>query len=130
MTIPYVCILFSLLLIYINKIPVSLAMAKEEGGADNHYPRDQQARLTGIGKRALAAHQNSIEAFPIFAIGVFVSSINHANQSLMTYISVAFVLARIAYSVFYLTDLARFRSIVWTFGLILSVSLYLLPFYS
>ncbi|TGN08150.1 MAPEG family protein [Leptospira ilyithenensis] len=96
MTIPYVCILFSLLLIYINKIPVSLAMAKEEGGSDNHYPRDQQARLTGIGKRALGAHQNSIEAFPVF----------------------------------YLTDLTRFRSVVWTIGLVLSVSLYLLPFYS
>ncbi|WP_411822823.1 MAPEG family protein [Leptospira sp. 'Mane'] len=130
MTIPYVCILFSLLLIYINRIPVSLATAKEKGGTDNHYPRDQQVRLTGFGKRALGAHLNSLEAFPIFAIGVLVSGFNDADDTFMTYISVAFVLIRILYSIFYLTDRTRLRSVAWTIGLVLSVSLYLLPFYS
>lgn len=51
--------------------PVARAMAEEGGGRyDNHHPRAQQARLTGFGARALAAHLNSIEAFPLFAAGV------------------------------------------------------------
>jgi uncharacterized MAPEG superfamily protein len=52
MTIIYASIFFSFLLIYIAKIPVAYAMYKLDNKYDNSYPRDQQARLTGWGKRA------------------------------------------------------------------------------
>ncbi|TGN18411.1 MAPEG family protein [Leptospira idonii] len=129
MTIPFAAVLFSVLLIYLNKIPVALAMQKEKGGYNNSLPRDQQANLKGFGKRALGAHYNSFEAFPIFAIGVIISSLNSANETIFNSICIAFILIRIAYSICYLLDITFVRSSLWTIGFLLSVSLYLLPFY-
>ena len=59
-------------MILVTKAPVALAQSKEGRGYDNRNPRVQQSRLTGFGARALAAHQNMIEAFPVFAAGVLV----------------------------------------------------------
>jgi len=61
-----VCVLIAVLLPYLAKAPLALAMSKESR-YDNHYPRSQQARLTGFGARALAAHQNSFESLIIFS---------------------------------------------------------------
>lgn len=62
MSIPFWCVFISALLIFVARMPVAKAM-KEQGGYNNHLPRQQQAQLTGFGARALAAHQNSFEAF-------------------------------------------------------------------
>ena len=77
MSIPFWCVFISALLIYVARMPVAKAM-KEQGGYDNHLPRQQQAQLTGFGARALAAHQNSFEAFILFAVGVLMA---HTTQT-------------------------------------------------
>lgn len=43
MTLPILTVLFAILSIIITKIPVSIAMNRQQGGYDNRYPRDQQA---------------------------------------------------------------------------------------
>ena len=71
MTYPFYCMAAAFLLTYLTKAPLAMAMAKEsESGYDNRNPRDQQARLSGWGKRSLAAHQNSFEVTPVFAAAV------------------------------------------------------------
>ena len=84
MNIAVICIILAGALIYVSKIPVAIAMAKLDGRYDNHHPRAQQARLTGFGARALAAHQNAIEAFPKAGTGgqVIVSSRDQAEAGL------------------------------------------------
>ncbi len=53
MSIPFWCVFIAALLIYLAKLPVVRAMNAEAGGYDNHHPRLQQTRLSGLGARAM-----------------------------------------------------------------------------
>ncbi|MDG1580296.1 MAPEG family protein [Pseudomonas sp. GOM6] len=128
MTLPLWCLFFSAVLIFLAKAPVAKAMAEEGGGRyDNHHPRAQQARLTGFGARALAAHQNSFEAFPLFAAGVLVAHVTQTQGSLIDTLAVLFVVARVLYLLLYWADMAWQRSVVWVIGLACSLLLLLSP---
>lgn len=120
MTIAVGCLILAAALIYIAKIPVAVAMAKLDGRYDNHHPRAQQARLTGFGARALAAHQNAIEAFPLFAAGVLAALWAEAAQETINTLCIVFIVARAIYMVLYWLDLDKLRSTVWFVGLIAS----------
>lgn len=128
MTLPLWCLFFSAVLIFLAKAPVAKAMAEEGGGRyDNHHPRAQQARLTGFGARALAAHQNSFEAFPLFAAGVLVAHVTQTQGSLIDTLAVLFVVSRVLYLLLYWADMAWQRSVVWVIGLACSLLLLLSP---
>lgn len=127
MTIPFLCILAAFLLTMASKGPVALAMARQSGGYDNNTPRDQQASLQGWGRRAVAAHLNSFEAFPAFAAAVLVASIAGGDPVWTTRLAVAFVIARTLYVPLYIFDLDRLRSLVWSVGFGATVGIFLLP---
>lgn len=127
MSIPFWCIFISALLIFVAKIPVAKAMKEEGGRYDNNHPRAQQARLTGFGARALAAHQNSFEAFPLFAVGVLMAHVTQSNGWLVDVLAVTFVVARVLYLLLYWADLHWQRSLVWMVGLLSSLLLMLTP---
>jgi len=127
MTIPFICIFLAFLLNLVSKGPVAAAMAKETGGYDNSTPRDQQARLEGWGRRAVAAHLNGFEAFPAFAAAVLVATAAGADPLWMTRLSIAYVVARALYVPLYILDFDRVRSLVWTVGFGTTVGLFLLP---
>lgn len=128
MSIAFWCIFISALLIFVAKAPVARAMIKEgQGHYDNRHPRAQQARLTGFGARALAAHLNSFEAFPLFAAGVLMAHVGNAPDRLVDGLAVTFVLARVLYLIFYWADLHWQRSVVWVVGLLSSLLLMLAP---
>ncbi|MFJ2538525.1 MAPEG family protein [Pseudomonas sp. NPDC087614] len=126
MSIPFWCVFISALLIYIARMPVAKAM-KEQGGYNSHLPRQQQAQLTGYGARALAAHQNSIEAFMLFSVGVLMAHTTQTAGWLIDTLAIIFVIARIIYLWFYLADLPRLRSLVWGIGLLCSLLLMISP---
>ncbi len=96
-----------------TKLPVSLAMSRQ-GGYDNHNPRAQQAQLTGWGKRAVAAHQNALEAFPPFAVAVLVAYVGDADSTLIHGLAMGFLILRAGHEWAYLVDAAALRSILWT----------------
>jgi len=121
MTIVIGSMIFAVLMVVVTKLPVALAMAKSKGGYDNKYPRDQQAQLQGFGKRALGAHVNAIEAFPIFAIGVLASLWAQAPIDTVTNLCMTFVVARCVYTIFYWLNFDSLRSLVWTVGFVSSV---------
>lgn len=126
MSIPFWCVFISALLIYVARMPVAKAM-KAQGGYDNHLPRQQQAQLTGFGARALAAHQNSIEAFILFAVGVLMALTTQTAGWLVDALAIIFVISRIFYLWFYLADLAKLRSLMWLVGFICSLLLMISP---
>ena len=126
MSIPFWCVFISALLIFLAKIPVAKAM-NEQGGYNNHLPRQQQAQLTGFGARALAAHQNSFEAFMIFAVGVLMAHTTQTAGWLIDTLAILFVIARIIYLLCYWADLAWQRSLVWFVGLVCSLLLMISP---
>ena len=126
MSIPFWCVFISALLIYVARMPVARAM-KEQGGYDNHPPRQQQAQLTGFGARAVAAHQNCFEAFILFAVGVLMAHTTQTAGWLIDTLAIIFVIARVIYLVCYWSDLAWQRSLVWFVGLVCSLLLMISP---
>lgn len=129
MNLPFLCVGIAFLLLYLSKIPVAIAMHRA-GGYDNRTPREQQARLTGWGKRALAAHQNSFEAFAPFAAGVLIAEVGGADPAWCARLALCFIAARLLYNAFYLADLSTLRSAVWMVGTLCSGSLMFLGAFS
>ena len=125
MSITMLCLIFSALMIVLTKVPVAMAMA-EDNGYDNRNPRAQQARLTAFGARALAAHQNMIEAFPVFAAGVLLALWAEADAFWTTALALAFVAARVVYTILYLGDFPVLRSMTWGVGYAASLGLMVL----
>ncbi|MGW8462244.1 MAPEG family protein [Pseudomonas sp. CLCA07] len=126
MNIPFWCVFISALLIYVARMPVAKAM-KEQGGYNNHLPRQQQAQLTGFGARAVAAHQNCFEAFILFAVGVLMAHTTQTAGWLIDLLAIIFVISRVIYLLCYWGDLAWQRSSVWFVGFVCSLLLMLSP---
>ncbi|MBW4967143.1 MAPEG family protein [Pseudoalteromonas sp. CR1] len=116
MTTLVVCALLAVLMPYFAKVPVAVAMAKL-GRYDNKHPRSQQAKLTGFGARALAAHQNCFESLTVFAVAIIVvlgtNSVNAVTETL----AVTHIVSRTLYCIFYWLNLDVIRSLVWFIGL-------------
>jgi len=125
MNIPFLCVGIAFFMLFLTKIPVAIAMRKE-GHYDNHHPRDQQARLTDWGRRALAAHQNAFESFAPFAAAVIIAKIGGGDPVWSARLAVAFIVARVAYTWLYLADSPSLRSSVWMLGTLATLALFLL----
>ena len=97
---------------------VCVGIAKVSGPRyDHHNPRAWLAQQTGVAGRAGAAQQNHFEAFPFFAVAVLVAILG----------AIAFVVARVLYTVCYLADWAVLRSLMWVTGVGLCVALFVQP---
>ncbi|WP_313920379.1 MAPEG family protein [Tahibacter sp.] len=90
----------------------------------NRQPRVFQAELTGFRARAHWAHLNSIEAFPPFAAAVLVAQWVHAPQGRIDLLAVLFIVSRLIYGAFYLSDRPLLRSLTWALGLACMVGLF------
>jgi uncharacterized MAPEG superfamily protein len=122
------CIVAAWAVVYLTKLPIAAAMNRE-GGYDNRHPRDQQAKLTGWGARALAAHLNGFETFAPFAAAVLVAHVAGAQASLVTGLALLFVVSRVAYVACYIADLSSLRSAVWGVGFLATLGLFLAPLF-
>ncbi|MBI2785950.1 MAG: MAPEG family protein [Legionella longbeachae] len=112
-----VCLFITILLPYVLKGIVANFMAKE-GKYDNNYPRVQQARLQGIGARAVGAHQNGFESLLVFATAALTAlATNHVTPTIQI-LAIIYVISRIVYNFFYLMDMASLRSTTWFIGFI------------
>jgi uncharacterized MAPEG superfamily protein len=120
MTFAYWMLLVAALLPYFT-----IGLAKS-GGFDNHAPRPSLESLAGWRRRAVWAHHNHFEAFPVFAAAVIVAELEHASQSRIDLLAGIFVLLRLIYTALYLADQATLRSIVWSLGLVVVIWLFVL----
>ncbi len=124
--VPYIAIVIAFAFVYLPRLIVGREMKRLAGGYDNRDPRGQQAQLAGLGRRALAAHQNSFEAFAPFAAGVIAAVQRRADLTAIAYLSVAFVVVRATYIGAYLADRATLRSSMWGLGIVATAALMIL----
>ncbi len=115
MTIAYWCILIAALLPY-----AWVFVAKGSGERyNNHDPRSWQAKQTNPrSHRAHAAHLNGFESFPAFVAGVLMAQLAGVDPQTVAYLSIAYVIARIAHGVLYITNVAALRSLAWLVGML------------
>ncbi|TAL60514.1 MAG: MAPEG family protein [Legionella sp.] len=110
-----ICLLIAIILPYVAKVPVAIAMQKA-GGYNNHYPREQQGKLSGFGARAAAAHKNSFEALAVFSTAVLAAIATQHVTPTIEYLAMAYIATRIMYHIFYLLNWASLRSLIWMTG--------------
>lgn len=120
MTTAYWCVLVAALMPY---LATSIAKAGGERYS-NRYPRAWLDRQQGARARANAAQANSFEAFPFFAAAVIVAHLTQAPQERIDALAIIFVAARAAYIVCYIADWHWARSIVWTIGIVATITLF------
>lgn len=123
MNLSYWCILIA------GILPVvTVAIAKwGKRDFDNSEPRRWLEKQEGLRRRADSAHRNHFEAFPFFAAGVLVAQQLNADQDSINMLAVVFIVARLVYTLLYLTDRATLRSLTWVIGYLAVIGLFLLP---
>ena len=97
------------------------------GSYDNSKPRDPDFYKDAIRARALAAHQNGIEAFPFFAVAVLLAEFRQCPQRLVDELAVLFLIVRIAYVFTYVGNRPRLRSILWNLGFAINIAIFFMP---
>ncbi len=124
MTIAELCLLGMVLLTLLVLLPAKAGGRRE---FNNAYPRDPGFYIKGPRARALGAHQNGLEAFPLFATAVLLAEMRGVPQHLIDGLALAFLGARIAYALCYLGDRPTLRSIIWTLAFVCNLAIFLLP---
>lgn len=127
MTTPFLCVMIAYLVVYLPRLPVAVAQARQPEGYDNKHPRQQQSRLEGLGARAAAAHLNGFEAFPGFAAAVIINHLAGSPDHRTNILCVAFVVARTLYVAAYLANQDYLRSAIWGIGFLCTMALFCLP---
>jgi len=97
---------------------------------DNSTPREPSFYADPVRARALAAHQNGMEAFPFLAAAVLLAEFHQAPQRLIDELAVLFLIVRIAYVFTYLGDRPTLRSILWNLGFAINVAIFFMPLLS
>ena len=119
-------------LVVVTFLPVVTGMVagyfrkQQCGFIDNHLPRIQQAQLTGIAARAQAAHANSWEALTLFAPIVMITQIAGIDPVKAGITGIVFVVFRVLHALFYITDLAIMRSLMFGGALVCLIRLVVL----
>ncbi len=123
MSIAYWCVLLAAILPYL-----AVGVAKTLSPYDNRSPR-APGTYQGVALRAHSAHQNSLEAFPLFAAAVIVGSGGAATVSicLLDILAVVWIALRLIYIGVYIADLATLRSIVWIAALVVATAIFTMP---
>ena len=122
MTTLIICLFIALLLPFVAKLPVAIAMSKL-GGYNNNHPRSQQDKLTGFGARALAAHQNAFESAIIFAPAILLAIATNHTGEFIQQLAITHVVARVLYNALYLYNKGTLRSLVWAVGVLSSFTI-------
>lgn len=118
------CIVAAVILIYLPFLVVGYARVKV--GYDIAAPRAMFDKLPPYAQRATWAHQNSFEAFMIFAAAALMAYVTGVNSNLAIGAAIAFVIARFLYSVFYVADIPIGRSLMFAIGSLCSGTLFVL----
>ncbi|MGZ3421323.1 MAG: MAPEG family protein [Polyangiales bacterium] len=126
---PWIYLVVALSLVYLPRLVVAREQAKMPEGYDNAHPRDQQAKLGALGRRAQGAHNNGFEAFAPFAAGILASMIAHVPIKTIAIAGGIHVVARAIYIALYLGDKPTARSTVWSVAFFATSALLVLPIF-
>ncbi|BAZ24343.1 hypothetical protein NIES4073_52380 [Kalymmatonema gypsitolerans NIES-4073] len=104
----------AVVLIYLPFLVVGYARARV--GYDMSAPRAMFDKLPAYAQRATWAHQNSFEAFMIFAAAALMAYVTGVNSPLAIGAVIAFLVARLLYSIFYILNIPVLRSLMFAVG--------------
>ncbi|MCV0428925.1 MAG: MAPEG family protein [Roseibium sp.] len=113
------CILVAAILPVLSVLP-----AKLDKDFNNANPRDSDYWREGFRARAQAAMANGYEAFPFFAVAVFVALSQGGAPYWLDQLAILFVLLRLIYVFCYWTDRATPRSMAWTASFLTIIALF------
>ena len=117
MTTPLRCLLIVALLPYLLAWVGGYLKVRQFGRLDNKNPRQQTARLEGVGARIAAAQANAWEALGLFTAAIVVAHLGGQDPARAAWLSQLFVATRLLHPVFYGLDLDKLRSLVFIVGL-------------
>ena len=103
-----------------------VAYARFQGELDLSAPRAMFDNLPDYAKRATWAHQNSFETFMIFAAAATMAYVTGVNSATAGIAAIAYVFARLLYSIFYIANIAILRSLMFAIGTFSSGTLFFL----
>lgn len=98
--------------------------SKQPEGFDNQHPRQQQAKLTGMAARVVAAQQNAWEALIFYTAACVLAYVSGVYLDTLAYPATLFLLSRLLHPVFYALNMDKLRSLVFMLGLL--ATLYIL----
>lgn len=90
--------------------------ARQPGGFDNQHPRQQQAQLTGMAARVVAAQHNAWEALIFYTAACVLAYVSGVYLDTMAYPATLFLLSRLVHPVFYAFNMDKLRSLVFMVG--------------
>jgi len=111
MTIPFWSVLFIILIPFVLALVNDYLRLKEFGEFDNQHPREQTAKLTGLGARVWAAQQNAWEALVMFVPCVLIAHLAGADPGGSATAAIVFCAARVLHAAFYISNLGTPRSL-------------------
>ncbi|BAZ31334.1 hypothetical protein NIES4074_38060 [Cylindrospermum sp. NIES-4074] len=103
-----------------------VAYARVIVGYDFSAPRAMFDKLPPYAQRATWAHQNSFEAFMIFAAAALMAYVTGVNSPIAAQAAIAFIVARLLYSIFYILNIPPLRSLMFAIGSLGSATLFYL----
>ena len=103
-----------------------VAYARLQIGYDLSAPRAMFDRLPAYAQRASWAHQNSFETFVVFAAAALMADATGVDSAAAARAAIAFVIARLLFSVFYILDLPLSRSLMFAIGSFCTATLFVL----
>jgi len=118
------CIAAAAALIYLPFLVVGYA--RMSVGYDIGAPRAMFDKLPPYAQRATWAHQNSFETFMIFAAAALMAYVTNLDSTVAVGAAIAFVVVRLLYSVFYITNVPLARSLMFGIGSLCSGTLIIL----
>ncbi|MBT9313095.1 MAPEG family protein [Leptothoe kymatousa] len=105
---------------------VKLAQSMDEPMEVFSRPRFYADQLPDHAKRANWAHQNSIESFILYAPAAVVAYLTGQESTAALLAVVAYLIARLLFSAFYILNVAPLRSLMFGIGSLSIFSLYLM----
>ena len=104
--------------------------ANQFGKPDLQYPRDQAAKLTGAGRRIIAAQDNAWEALGLFLTALVICWLAKVDFNNLVAPAVLFVLARISHASFYLANRGELRFLAFFASLVALIWMLIVAFRS
>lgn len=93
-----------------------VAWGRLKAGYDQSAPRAMFDQLPDYAKRATWAHQNSFEALTIYGLAALMAYGTGVESAWARIAAIAFLVARLLYSVFYIFNLPIGRSLMFALG--------------
>ncbi|MEH2289689.1 MAPEG family protein [Nostoc sp.] len=89
-------------------------------------PRALFDKLPPYAQRATWAHENTFEAFMVFAAAALMAYVTGVNSTKAQVAAIAFVVARLLYSIFYILNIPLLRSLMFAIGIFSCITLFFL----